>query len=80
MADRLTRADRRQVLARLEQLRAEVAAISTWLSLWDADKSAIMLECAERDLGAACWDLDRPVRLRPEGWLGAADGQRGTAR
>jgi len=71
MADHISRAERRAVLARLEQLRAEVAGASTWLSLASADKAAIMLECAERDLGAACWDLERPERLRPEGWLSA---------
>ena len=76
MADQLSRADRRTVLVRLEQLRAEVAAISTWLLLADADKAAILLECCERDLGAAAWDLERPQRLRPAGWLGGVDGQR----
>lgn len=69
MADELTRAQRRGTLARLEVLRAELAEASSWLSLMDADKAAILLECAERDLGAACWDLERPARLRPQGWL-----------
>lgn len=72
MADYLAHADRRAVLARLEQLRAELADASTWLGQQNADKAAIFLECAERDLGAAAWDLERPVRLRPEGWLSEA--------
>ena len=74
MADHLSRGDRRQVLERLEQLRAEVAMISSWLTTQDADKAAVILECAERDLGAAAWDLERPVRLAPQGWLSSAEG------
>jgi hypothetical protein len=76
MADQLTRADRRTVLLRLEALRAELADASTWLSMHGADKAAIFLECAERDVGAACWDLERVVRLRPEGWLSSQPAPR----
>jgi hypothetical protein len=73
VADGLTVADRRQVLARLEQLQAELGLISSWLTNLDADKAAILLEDAHRCLGAAAWSLEPPLRLRPEGWLGGAD-------
>jgi hypothetical protein len=76
MADGLTRADRAQALQRLEQLRDEIGLISSWLTQANADKAAIILECAERDLGAACWDLEKPERLRPEGWLSSSQAPR----
>jgi hypothetical protein len=79
MADRLTVADRRQALERLEQLGAELAQISTWLTFLNEDKAAIMLECAARDVGATAWALEPPLRLRPEGWLSGPGGQQDTA-
>jgi predicted Fe-S protein YdhL (DUF1289 family) len=80
MAEQLSRADRRQVLARLDELRRETGEISTWLSQLDADKAAIILECAARDFGAACWDLEQAVRVRPVGWMATADGQQDVPR
>jgi hypothetical protein len=65
----LTRADRGQVIAALERAGDELAQISTWLSRADEDKAAILLEEAWRDVSAAGWVLERPVRVKPEGWL-----------
>lgn len=65
----LTRHDRALAVVRLAKIEAELAAISTWLSLADADKPAILLEGATRDVMAACWALQQPMRTRPAGWL-----------
>ena len=70
----LTLADRRLVLQRLEEIADEIGLIASWLTSLDEDRSAILLEDAYRDLYAACWALERPARLRPEGWTAAADG------
>jgi hypothetical protein len=76
VAEPLTLADRRLVLKRLGELADEIGMIASWLTGLDEDRAAIMLECAYRDLYAASWALERPVRLRPEGWT-APDGQQG---
>jgi hypothetical protein len=65
----LSRRDRLQALARLEEISDEIGAISTWLSRLDEDKSAIVLEDAHRSIAAAAWALQTPLRHRPEGWL-----------
>jgi hypothetical protein len=70
----LSAADRRAAIIHLERLRREVADASTWLSLHGADRAGIRLECAESDLAASCWDLEKPARAsRPDCWL--SDGQ-----
>lgn len=76
MAERLTRADRETAITALERIADEAAAIATWLGLQDEDRAAILLESAWRDISAAAWALERPVRQRPAGWLGAANGLR----
>jgi hypothetical protein len=53
-------------------LADELGQISTWLAGFGPgeDKASIMIECAWKDAAAAAWTLERPVRTRPEGWLG----------
>lgn len=75
MAERLSAADRWQVLDALEQITDELAQISSWLTGMDEDRAAIELEAAWQATAAAGWVLDRPVRTKPVGWLTAADGQ-----
>ena len=53
------------VLARLAELDCELAEISTWLTGLGEDQVAITLECAARDVAAAGWVLERPLRARP---------------
>jgi hypothetical protein len=69
MAGPITPRHRVQAIERLAEIEHELAEISTWLSLHDADKAAIVLECATRDVAAACWTLQPPLRTRPAGWL-----------
>jgi hypothetical protein len=76
VADALTQADRRLALARLGELADEIGLIASWLTGLDQDRAAIMLECAYRDLYAASWALERPIRHAPEHWT-APDGQQG---
>jgi hypothetical protein len=73
----LTRRDRLAASARLDELAAEVAQIGRWLDHFggDADKGAVLLECASRDLLAACWIVHPADHTRPAGWL-APDRQR----
>ena len=56
--------DRRLVLDRLAALAEEQGQIATWLGMLDQDHAAIRVECASRDLEAACWQLSTPTRLR----------------
>jgi hypothetical protein len=71
MTDHLTRADRRQAVARLDELAAEIAQIASWLDRYgaDADKASVLLECCARDLSASCWILRPADHTRPDGWL-----------
>ena len=55
------------VVARLDELGAELCAISSWLMLAAEDKPGITLECAVRDVGAACWSLQSALRTRKAG-------------
>ncbi len=64
MADTLSLRDRRAVLDRLGQIAAELGQIATWLGMLDQDHAAVRAECAARDLEAACWQLETPIRLR----------------
>jgi hypothetical protein len=69
------------VVARLDELGAELCAISSWLMLAAEDKPGITLECAVSDVGAACWSLQSALRTRPESWLTRQDpGVNGAAR
>ena len=74
----LTLRDRRMVLDRLDQLARELSDISSWLTLLDQDRAGIRVECAARDLEAACWQLETPLRLRlsvgPDGQQRALGG------
>jgi hypothetical protein len=56
---------------RLDQVAAELDAIATWLAgFGDAeDKAAVVVECAARDLRAACWLVKPNDHSLPEGWL-----------
>jgi hypothetical protein len=51
-------------LARLAELDRELAEISTWL-VGREDQAAVVLDCAARDVAAAGWALERPLRARP---------------
>jgi hypothetical protein len=64
MSEQLTLRDRRQVLDHLDTIAAELTKIANWLTLLDQDHEAVRVECAARDLEAACWQLSTPVRLR----------------
>jgi hypothetical protein len=66
-----SRADRLQAAARLDELAGELDQISGWLDRFgdDADKAACVIECASRDLRAACWVIKPADHTRPEGWL-----------
>lgn len=70
MPEQLTLRDRRLVLDHLDhldhldRLARELNDIANWLSLLDQDHAAIRAECASRDLEAACWQLETPIRLR----------------
>ena len=64
----LTRRDRLQAAQRLDELARELDKISGWLDRFggDADKAAVLLECASRDLRAACWVVRPADHTRPE--------------
>ena len=49
------------VLARLAEIEPELAQISTWLAEIEP-RAAIVLDCAARDVAAAGWALERPLR------------------
>jgi hypothetical protein len=74
----LTRRDRLLAMRRLDVIGDELSAIAAWLNqLTDAagrreasaDKSAVLIECAARDVLAACWVLKPPDRTLPDGHL-----------
>jgi hypothetical protein len=67
MADRLTVADRREVVDAIERINGELGQISTWLTGLDEDQAAIELEHAWRATAAAGWLLERPLRARSAG-------------
>jgi hypothetical protein len=52
------------VLARLAEIEPELAQISTWLAGIGEDRAAEVLDCAARDVAAAGWALERPLRPR----------------
>jgi hypothetical protein len=52
-------------LARLAGIEPELAEISTWLTGLGEDRAAEVLDCAARDVAAAAWRLERPLRARP---------------
>lgn len=71
---KLTRADRKAACARLDEMAAEIGRIAQWLDRFgstaqDADRAAVILECAGRDLLAACWMVRPADHTRPDGWL-----------
>jgi len=77
-ARELTRRDRRLASDRLAALADELDHIASWLNgLTDADgrpeasadKSAVLVECAARDLYAAAWVVKPPDRTLPDGHL-----------
>jgi hypothetical protein len=70
MAAPLSQAHRAMVLRRLREIELQLGDISTWLTMVDEDKAAIVLEQAWQSVAAAGWVLTRQVRTRPEGWLG----------
>ena len=70
----ITPAERAQAAEALEAIRDQLGQISNWLSMGDQDRAAILLEDAWRDISAACWVLDPPVRHYPKGWLSPAAG------
>ena len=79
---RLTRAGRKQATARLDELAAEVTMIAQWLDTLgdreqDADRASVLLECAGRDLLAACWMVRPSDHTLPDGHL---DGSRAMRR
>jgi hypothetical protein len=64
MTDRLAREHRLMALARLDQLGHELAQISTWLDGLGELQAAELLDYAARDVAAACWELQAPLRRR----------------
>lgn len=77
--DELTRAARLMAVERLSAMAAELDKISGWLDQQgehhnEADKASVLLECASRDLLAACWLVKPPDHSRPESWLVRSSG------
>ena len=73
MGDRLSVHDRVAVLQRIEAMATELNAIAAWLGQ-RAESEADVIDGAARDLLAAAWMLERPLRPKPppERWqLGA---------
>lgn len=70
----LTRRDRRTAAQRLGELGDEIAQIAGWLDRYgqDADKSAVLLECASRDVRAAAWIIKPADHTLPEDHLAAS--------
>jgi len=60
---------REWAVRRLEEIADELGQISTWLSLGDEDRAAIMLEESYRNIEAAAHVVQRRIRTRPAGWL-----------
>jgi hypothetical protein len=60
----LNPANRALVLEHLERLEPDLAQISTWLAGIGEDRAAEVLDCAARDVAAASWALERPLRPR----------------
>lgn len=71
MTDRLNMTQRVRVLEALERISFELADIAAWLSRLDADAPAVMLEDAARNVAAAGWVVETPVRSRLPGVLAA---------
>jgi hypothetical protein len=69
--------ERQQAQARLDQIREELAQISTWLTGRGEDRAAICLEDAWKGIAPANWLLEPPLRTRPEGWLNGSQTARG---
>ena len=67
MAEPLALEHRALVLARLAWLEPELAAISTWLTGLGEDRAAEVLDCAARDVAAAGWALEAPLRRASPG-------------
>jgi hypothetical protein len=53
------------VLDQLDVIARNLSMIATWLATLDEDHAAIRVECAARDLEAAAWTLETPVRVKP---------------
>jgi hypothetical protein len=63
----------------LQAVADELRQISTWLTMGDEDRAAIVLEDAWQTVGAAENLVRRRIRRTPAGWLhnGASYGQYG---
>lgn len=72
----LTRQDRLQAAGRLDDVADELDTIASWLDKHgdDCDRASVLLECAARDLRAACWIVKPADHELPDGWL-AQDGR-----
>jgi hypothetical protein len=71
---RLSVHDRVAVLGHLERAARELNLVAAWLGSLGVESEAEMIDGAARDLLAACWLLERPLRpkLPPSRWH---DGQ-----
>jgi hypothetical protein len=58
----LTASELGEVLAALDAIGDELAAISTWLAQLDHDEASIMLQDSWRSVASAGWVLERPLR------------------
>lgn len=70
----LTRQARLNAVAQLDEAARWLDELASWLDKHgehhnEADKASVLLECAARDLLAACWLVKPPDHTRPEGWL-----------
>ena len=73
---RISVRDRVQVLAQLEQGARWLNALAAWLGSRGVESEADVIDQAARDLLAACWMLERPLRPKPppELWKTAGTG------
>jgi hypothetical protein len=62
MTEPISVQDRVQALSRMEQLAAELGMIATWFGLHDEDQAGVLLESASRDVLAACYAAEAPLR------------------
>lgn len=62
--------DRVQALGRLNAIAFELNKIAAWLGEVGVETESDMLDKAARGILAACWLLERPIRLQlpPERW------------
>jgi hypothetical protein len=67
---RLSVHDRVAVLGHLERAARELNAVAAWLGSLGVESEAEMIDGAARDLLAACFLLERPLRpkLPPQCW------------